>query len=51
LCRLSTLIETFSRKKIPDHQQNVIIEITAEDSTEEDIEIPYVMLKLGDRSS
>ncbi|KAF2083570.1 putative poly(A)+ RNA transport protein [Saccharata proteae CBS 121410] len=44
--KLSELVETISKKKIPDHQKNVIFEITAEDKTEEDVEIPYVMLKL-----
>ena len=48
--RLSDLTETISKKKIPEHQKNVIFEITAEDTTEEDVEIPYVMVKLGDRS-
>lgn len=45
-CRLSQLVETISKKPIPEHQKNVIFEITAEDTTEEDVEIPYVMLKL-----
>ena len=40
-------MEHISKKKIPDHQKNVIFEITAEDETEEDVEIPYVMLKLN----
>jgi len=44
--KLSQLVETISRKKIPEHQKNVIFEITAEDTTEEDVEIPYVMVKL-----
>ncbi|GAB7338869.1 hypothetical protein MBLNU457_5555t1 [Dothideomycetes sp. NU457] len=44
--KLSELVETISKKKIPEHQKNVIFEITAEDTTEEDVEIPYVMLKL-----
>ena len=39
-------METISRKPIPDHQRNVIFEITAEDATEEDVEVPYVMVKL-----
>jgi len=48
LCyRLSQLVETISKKKIPEHQKNVILEITCEDTTEEDIEVPYVMLKLN----
>ncbi|KAM0717436.1 hypothetical protein Q7P37_007288 [Cladosporium fusiforme] len=44
--KMSTLVETISKKPIPAHQKNVIFEITAEDETEEDVEIPYVMLKL-----
>jgi ubiquitin-activating enzyme E1 len=35
-------------KKISQHQKNVILEITADDETGEDVEIPYVMLKLKD---
>ncbi|KAK7538479.1 ubiquitin-activating enzyme E1 [Phyllosticta citribraziliensis] len=45
--KLSELVETISKKKIPDHQKNVIFEITAEDTAEEDVEVPYVMVKLG----
>ena len=44
--RLSQLVETISKKPIPDHQRNVIFEMTVEDTTEEDVEVPYVMLKL-----
>ncbi|KAI9690628.1 MAG: SPS-sensor component ptr3 [Bogoriella megaspora] len=44
--KLDQLVETISRKPIPAHQKNVIFEMTAEDTTEEDVEIPYVMLKL-----
>lgn len=43
---MSELVETISKKKIPDHQKNVIFEITAEDEAEEDVEVPYVMVKL-----
>ncbi|KAK4544375.1 E1 ubiquitin-activating protein [Oleoguttula mirabilis] len=45
--KMSQLVEHISKKKIPDHQKNVIFEITAEDETDEDVEIPYVMLKLS----
>ena len=45
--RLSELVETISKKPIPDHQKNVIFEMTCEDQTEEDVEVPYVMLKLN----
>jgi ubiquitin-activating enzyme E1 len=43
--KMSKLLETISRKPIPEHQKNIIFEITAEDKTEEDVEIPYVMVK------
>ncbi|KAK5117376.1 hypothetical protein LTR62_005994 [Meristemomyces frigidus] len=44
--KLSKLVEHISKKPIPAHQKNVIFEITVEDSTEEDVEVPYVMVKL-----
>lgn len=44
--RLSELINKISATKIPDHAQNLILEITAEDVNEVDVEVPYVMLKL-----
>ncbi|KAK4696125.1 ubiquitin-activating enzyme E1, partial [Lecanoromycetidae sp. Uapishka_2] len=43
---LSQLVETISKKPIPSHQKNVIFEMTVEDKDEEDVEVPYVMLKL-----
>lgn len=43
--KMSKLVETISKKPLPDHQQNIIFEITAEDTTEEDVEVPYVMVK------
>ena len=45
--KMSKLVETISKKPVPEHQKNVIFEITAEDTTEEDVEVPYVMVKLG----
>lgn len=44
--QLSELVETISKKPIPGHQRNVIFEVTAEDMTGEDVEIPYVMMKM-----
>ena len=44
--KMSELLETISRKPIPEHQKNIIYEVTAEDATEEDVEIPYVSLRL-----
>lgn len=45
--RMSELVAKVSRKPVPEHQKNVIFEVTAEDQTEEDVEIPYVMVKLN----
>ena len=44
--RLSDLVATVSRKPVPAHQKNVIFEIVAEDQTNQDVEIPYVMVKM-----
>ncbi|KAI4256740.1 MAG: hypothetical protein LQ352_001981 [Teloschistes flavicans] len=44
--KLSELVESISKKPIPEHQKNVIFEMTVEDQTGEDVEVPYVMLKL-----
>ena len=44
--RMSELVETVSRRPIPEHQKNVILEITCDDAEGEDVEVPYVMLKL-----
>lgn len=49
---MSTLVETISTKPIPDHQKNVILDIAVEHPDEdaaddEDIDLPYVMLKLN----
>jgi ubiquitin-activating enzyme E1 len=43
---MSQLVEHISKKKIPAHQKNVILEFTCDDVTGEDVEVPYVMLKL-----
>lgn len=40
------LVETVSKKPIPKHQATAILEVMAEDTTGEDVEIPYVMVKL-----
>ncbi|PYI06752.1 ubiquitin-activating enzyme E1 [Aspergillus sclerotiicarbonarius CBS 121057] len=45
--KMSKLVEHISKKPVPDHQKNIIFEVTAEDQTEEDVEIPYVMVKLN----
>lgn len=44
--KLSELVAHISKKPIPEHQKNVIFEICAEDQTEEDVEVPYIMMKM-----
>jgi ubiquitin-activating enzyme E1 len=43
---MSKLVETISKKPIPEHQKKVIFEVTVEDQAGEDVEVPYVMVKL-----
>ena len=45
--KLSELVAFISKKPIPEHQKNVIFEICVEDQTEEDVEVPYIMMKMG----
>lgn len=44
--KLSELVESVSRKPIPAHQKNVIFEVCVEDQTEEDVEVPYIMMRM-----
>jgi ubiquitin-activating enzyme E1 len=44
--KLSELVLMISKKPVPDHQKNVIFEICADDQTGEDVEVPYVMMKM-----
>ncbi|PGH11735.1 hypothetical protein AJ80_06996 [Polytolypa hystricis UAMH7299] len=44
--KMSKLVEHISKKPIPEHQRNLIFEITADDQSGEDVEVPYVMVKL-----
>jgi len=42
-------VEEVSRKPIPDHQRNLILEITADDQAdppEDDLELPFIQVKL-----
>ncbi|KAF2861759.1 E1 ubiquitin activating enzyme [Piedraia hortae CBS 480.64] len=45
--KMSDLVEFISKKPIPAHQKNVIFEITADDVNDEEVEVPYVMVKVG----
>ncbi|KAI0014233.1 hypothetical protein F4779DRAFT_612528 [Xylariaceae sp. FL0662B] len=44
--KLSQLVETVSKKPIPEHQKEVIFEMVAEDMDEEDVEVPYIKVKI-----
>ncbi|KAH7198213.1 uncharacterized protein B0J16DRAFT_330032 [Fusarium flagelliforme] len=45
--KLSQLVETISKKPIPAHQKEVIFEIVAEDLNDEDVEVPYIKVKVA----
>ncbi|KAN0062349.1 E1 ubiquitin-activating protein [Thecaphora frezii] len=44
--RMSELIETVSKKPIPAHAQRVIVEVMADDLEGEDVEVPFVVVKV-----
>jgi len=43
---MDKLVEHISKKPVPAHQTNIIFEITADDASGEDVEVPYVMVKV-----
>ncbi|CAK7564711.1 MAG: E1 ubiquitin-activating protein [Sporothrix epigloea] len=43
---LSKLVETISRKPIPEHQTEVIFEVVVEDLDGEDVEVPFIKVKV-----
>ena len=44
--KLSELVEFISKKKIPEHQKEVIFEVVTEDAEGEDVEVPYLKVKI-----
>ncbi|KFA63658.1 hypothetical protein S40285_03172 [Stachybotrys chlorohalonatus IBT 40285] len=44
--KLSKLVETVSKTPIPPHQKEVIFEIVAEDLEEQDVEVPYIKVRV-----
>lgn len=44
--KLSQLVETVSKKPIPKHQTELIFEMVAEDLEDEDVEVPYIKVKI-----
>jgi len=45
--KLSDLVAHISKKPVPEHQKNVILEICVDDQSGEDVEVPYIMMKMG----
>jgi len=43
---LTTLIEAVGKKELPDHVNNLILEICCDDKEGEDVEVPYINVKL-----
>jgi ubiquitin-activating enzyme E1 len=44
--KLSELVEMISKKNIPEHQKEVIFEVVTEDIDGEDVEVPYLKVKI-----
>lgn len=44
--KLSALVETVSKKKIPEHQTEVIFEVVVDDVAGNDVEVPYIKVSL-----
>lgn len=45
--KLSELVTTVSRKPIPEHQKEVIFEVVTEDAEGEDVEVPYIKVRVS----
>lgn len=43
---MSELVQTVSKKPIPAHVKNLIVEIMADDASGEDVEVPYVNVRI-----
>ncbi|KAK1518191.1 ubiquitin-activating enzyme E1 [Colletotrichum paranaense] len=49
--KLSQLVETVSKKPVPAHQKEVIFEMVAEDVDGEDVEVPYIKMKMAQKEN
>jgi ubiquitin-activating enzyme E1 len=43
---MSKLVEFVSKKPVPDHTKNLIFEVCVDDQSGEDVEVPFVCVKL-----
>lgn len=44
---MSKLVEFVSKKPVPAHTKNLIFEVCVDDQTGEDVEVPFVSIKLN----
>jgi len=44
--RLTKLVQEISKKPVPAHTKNLILEICADDETGEDVEVPYICVRI-----
>lgn len=49
--KLSELVAHVSKKPIPDHQKSVIFDVVVEDQTGEDVEVPFITMRIDGKSS
>ncbi|KAI0198925.1 ubiquitin-activating enzyme E1 1 [Astrocystis sublimbata] len=47
--KMSQLLETISKKPIPEHQKSIIFEIVADDANEEEVDVPYIRSSTTDK--
>ncbi|GAA5923643.1 E1 ubiquitin-activating protein UBA1 [Sporobolomyces koalae] len=43
---MSQLVETVSRKPIPEHVRDIVCEVMVTDDTDEDVEVPYLKIRI-----
>lgn len=44
--RMSDLVENVSKKPIPSHVKNLLVEVMCNDEDDEDVEVPYVLIHI-----
>lgn len=44
--RMSTLIETVSKRPLPPHVKSVVVEVMCNDEEGEDVEVPYALVTI-----
>ena len=44
--KFSKLVETVSKKPIPPHVKNLVVEVMANDEDFEDVEVPFIVVRL-----